>query len=98
MSMQVILDSLFVRPGSAPIRGVGGGRGGEKREFGDWTMCLFDRLRRDLNRSEGDLLFKFHLVFRYVNITLRLRHEFYKAAGKMTFERRSYRGILVISN
>ena len=31
MSMQVILDSSFARPGSAPIRG------GEKGEFRDWT-------------------------------------------------------------
>ena len=29
--MQVILDSSFVRPGSAPIRG------GKKGEFRDWT-------------------------------------------------------------
>ena len=31
MRMQVILDSSFVRPGSAPIRG------GKKEEFRDWT-------------------------------------------------------------
>ena len=31
MRMQVILDSLFARPGSAPIGG------GKKREFRDWT-------------------------------------------------------------
>ena len=31
MRMQVILDSLFARPGSAPIRG------GKKGEFRDWT-------------------------------------------------------------
>ena len=31
MRMQVILDSSFVRPGSAPIRG------GKKGEFRDWT-------------------------------------------------------------
>ena len=29
--MQVILDSSFARPGSAPIWG------GKKGEFGDWT-------------------------------------------------------------
>ena len=29
--MQVILDSHFARPGSAPIKG------GKKREFRDWT-------------------------------------------------------------
>ena len=32
MCMQVILDSLFARPGSAPILG------GKKGEFRDWTM------------------------------------------------------------
>ena len=32
MRMQVILDSLFARPGSAPIGG------GKKREFRDWTI------------------------------------------------------------
>ena len=31
MRMQVILDSSFARPGSAPIRG------GKKGEFRDWT-------------------------------------------------------------
>ena len=31
MRMQVILDSLFARQGSAPIGG------GKKREFRDWT-------------------------------------------------------------
>ena len=31
MRMQVILDSSFVRPGSAPIRG------GKKGEFRNWT-------------------------------------------------------------
>ena len=31
MRMQVILDSLFARPGSAPIGG------GKKGEFRDWT-------------------------------------------------------------
>ena len=32
MRMQVILDSSFARPGSAPIRG------GKKGEFRDWTF------------------------------------------------------------
>ena len=31
MRIQVILDSSFARPGSAPIRGV------KKGEFRDWT-------------------------------------------------------------
>ena len=34
MRMQVILDSLFARPGSAPIWG------GKKGEFRDWTIIL----------------------------------------------------------
>ena len=34
MRMQVILDSLFTRPGSAPIGG------GKKGEFSDWTTFL----------------------------------------------------------
>ena len=34
MRMQVILDSSFARPGSAPIRG------GKKGEFRDWTNCF----------------------------------------------------------
>ena len=33
MRMQVILDSSFALPGSAPIRG------GKKGEFRDWTTC-----------------------------------------------------------
>ena len=41
MRMQIILDSLFARPGSAPIGG------GKKGEFRDWTVGLFrsDTLR-----------------------------------------------------
>ena len=35
MRMQVILDSSFARPGSAPIWG------GKKGEFRDWTMKKF---------------------------------------------------------
>ena len=35
MRMQVILDSSFARPGSAPIRG------GKKGEFGDWTNTKY---------------------------------------------------------
>ena len=37
MRMQVILDSPFARPGSAPIGG------GKKGEFRDWTTPLPDR-------------------------------------------------------
>ena len=36
MRMQVILDSPFARPGSAPIGG------GKKGEFRDWTNYLCD--------------------------------------------------------
>ena len=35
MRMQVILDSSFVRPGSAPIWG------GKKGEFRDWTSLCY---------------------------------------------------------
>ena len=35
--MQIILDSSFARPGSAPIWG------GKKVEFRDWTKSLQDR-------------------------------------------------------
>ena len=38
MRMQVILDSSFARPGSAPIWG------GKKGEFRDWTNRVFARL------------------------------------------------------
>ena len=36
MRMQVILDSLFARPGSAPIGG------GKKGEFRDWTNRTYE--------------------------------------------------------
>ena len=36
MRMQVILDSLFARPGSAAIEG------GKKGEFRDWTISRLD--------------------------------------------------------
>ena len=36
--MQVILDSSFARPGSAPIWG------GKKGEFRDWTKKTYDYL------------------------------------------------------
>ena len=39
MRMQVILDSPFARPGSAPIGG------GKKGEFRDWTMNLVVRTK-----------------------------------------------------
>ena len=39
MHMQVILDSSFARPGSAPIRG------GKKGEFRDWTIAPRDQFK-----------------------------------------------------
>ena len=41
LRMQVILDSLFARPGSAPIGG------GKKGEFRDWTSDAFRPIARD---------------------------------------------------
>ena len=38
MRMQVILDSPFARPGSAPIWG------GKKGEFRDWTKISFKKM------------------------------------------------------
>ena len=40
--MQVILDSSFARPGSAPIWG------GKKGEFRDWTMAASALFYRDV--------------------------------------------------
>ena len=49
MRMQVILDSLFDRPGSAPIVG------GKKGEFRDWTRVW--RMENDSGgRDEGEQL------------------------------------------
>ena len=54
--MQVILDSSFARPGSAPIWG------GKKGDFRDWTILKYTRLvhklklRQDLEvKIESDL-------------------------------------------
>ena len=52
MRMQVILDSSFARPGSAPIRG------GKKGEFKDWTnqLVIFKRSREvELGASENNI-------------------------------------------
>ena len=64
--MQVILDSSFSRPGSAPIWG------GKKGEFRDWTIdrsdCrprtpkLIDKERKLYSRSALDSMFFFPLV------------------------------------
>ena len=43
MRMQVILDSSFARPGSAPIWG------GKKGEFRDWTKIIANKLRQEPN-------------------------------------------------
>ena len=45
MRMQVILDSSFARPGSAPIWG------GKKGEFRDWTNVLASRQPRSQGLS-----------------------------------------------
>ena len=44
--MQVILDSSFARPGSAPIWG------GKKGESRDWTSAEIDRLRTIKKNNE----------------------------------------------
>ena len=46
MRMQVILDSSFTRPGSAPIWG------GKKGEFGDWTTVMADREIQNLHSKQ----------------------------------------------
>ena len=46
MRMQVILDSLFARPGSAPIGG------GKKGEFRDWTNIKYVTTRCKLQNVE----------------------------------------------
>ena len=43
MRMQVILDSLFARPGSAPVWG------GKKGEFRDWTTHGSERVLKSLS-------------------------------------------------
>ena len=43
MRMQVILDSSFAHPGSAPIWG------GKKGEFRDWTRVMADRQIQNLH-------------------------------------------------
>ena len=39
-------------------------------------LGLFEPFRRDLTRSTGGLHFEYHLVFRFVNATIRFRLEF----------------------
>ena len=46
MRMQVILDSSFTRPGSAPIWG------GKKGEFRDWTTVMADREIQNLHSKQ----------------------------------------------
>ena len=53
MRMQVILNSLFARPGSALIGG------GKKGEFRDWTMInLAYKMDRDRDRNRTFALFR----------------------------------------
>ena len=48
MRMQVILDSSFARPGSAPIWG------GKKGELSDWTSAEPNSIKFDFKRLWGD--------------------------------------------
>ena len=47
MCMQAILDSLFARPGSAPIWG------GKKGEFRDWTSSKLERRKIEICKKGG---------------------------------------------
>ena len=66
MRMQVILDSFFARPGSAPIGG------GKKGEFKDWTIVRRNELisisiqvkRSAFGTSVNCILSKFVRVFK----------------------------------
>ena len=48
MRMQVILDSSFARPGSAPIWG------GKKGEFRDWTKAIPCHLKSPFSRMNPE--------------------------------------------
>ena len=48
MRMQVILDSRFARPCSAPIGG------GKKGEFRDWTIRMVDNAIHRMNHYPAD--------------------------------------------
>ena len=55
MRMQVIQDSLFARPGSAPIRG------GKKREYRDWTyITLYWYKAASANEWSSSQSFSWH--------------------------------------
>ena len=51
MRMQVILDSIFARPGSAPIGG------GKKGEFRNWTSCFEEDKQPDSQNGWKSILF-----------------------------------------
>ena len=74
MRIQVILDSLFARPGSAPIGG------GKKGEFKYWTKVPLDRMRIDAIRYESSRPFKF--FFQQLHWFLQLRSCFNKRFEK----------------
>ena len=50
MRMQVILDSSFARPGSAPTRG------GKKGEFRDWTNIVLACVASGISRASAFVL------------------------------------------
>ena len=58
MRMQVILDSLFTHPGSAPIRG------GKKGEFRDWTNQT--RIPASVNSKLFNLLIPFSFFWSHL--------------------------------
>ena len=59
--MQITLDSLFARPGSAPIGG------GKKREFRDWT-------NRDRNAFWDKLVYSWVAQCHAINKTSNSSH------------------------
>ena len=63
--MQVILDSSFARPGSAPIWG------GKKGEFRDWTMFHANvrSLKRNFENLQTHLLNELEYSFNIIGIT-----------------------------
>ena len=66
--MQVILDSSFARPGSAPIWG------GKKGEFRDWTTFVIERDGiKYYNISPGsDVLMKFFSYMFLMSLSISL--------------------------
>ena len=61
MRMQVIMDSSFVRPGLAPIRG------GKKVEFRDWTNDSIGHYRNVKGLGKSMVVFRLFEKLRYSN-------------------------------